>query len=711
MVKQISNYKVIYLHENGITIVAKPGRKGAKAGGTYELNGKEYYVAIDYQDLNRLIDNGFDMSKVITSKITTMNNLFSYSNFNQDISSWDTSRVKSMSEMFYQNEDFDQAIGYWNTKNVTAMISMFHGASAFDHPIGNWDTTRLNNITSMFEDAKSFNQPVENWVGFGTSIKGAIKSHNCMIVRNAFKGAESFNQPLKNWRLKTYNPYSLFEGATSFNGDISGWKLYESLTNLFKGAESFNKPLKSWDISEVYGMKSLFEGAKSFNQDISLWDMSKVYQCENMFYGASSFNQDIGKWDVSNVYTMQNMFREASTFNQDISGWDVSNVQKMTGLFQDATAFNQDISDWKLNPSLKKSNTIFKNAKAFNQEYNPYNKVEKPKTASYSNLLSAEDKKNISKIKKLITSRDFEKIDLGVQLLISLNNISLFETFLNGVKLDKEAYDWEKLKRNKIFSSSQPAQPYLDYALIEIIANTPQSSDIDKSMLLKNISYLSTRMFRNTIARRSGWDPLFPRFYSFSKFSNLQTLKIIFSDFSFNDVNIENYFPKSLKKLEVLNVHGSLKWMEHLNGIKTLVFDDQKSHNNYSKEIKEITDTDSFKYLKNLENLEFTSESFENLDFLTACKKLKKISLTIAGGDWNNDVKLQNIDFLIKLDRLDLFELTFREKKYEGCVYFDTSNLKILKRCHSLKKITINGLSVETSNKTLLETMFLTKWK
>jgi hypothetical protein len=71
MVKQISNYKVIYLHENGITIVAKPGRKGAKAGGTYELNGKEYYVAIDYQDLNRLIDNGFDMSKVITSKITT----------------------------------------------------------------------------------------------------------------------------------------------------------------------------------------------------------------------------------------------------------------------------------------------------------------------------------------------------------------------------------------------------------------------------------------------------------------------------------------------------------------------------------------------------------------------------------------------------------------------------------------------------------------
>ena len=708
---KVSDNKVIYLHENGITIVAKPGAKGAKAGETYELNGNKYYVAINKQDLKRLVDEDADMSKVVTSKVTTMNNLFSYSNFNQDISSWDTSKVKSMSEIFYRNEDFNQAIGHWNTKNVTAMISMFHGASSFNHPIGNWDTIRLNNITSMFEDAKSFNQPIENWVGFGTSIKGTIKSYNCMIIRNAFKGAESFNQSLKNWKIKTYNPYNLFENAKSFNGDLSGWKLYESLTNLFKGAESFNQPLNTWDVSDVIGMQSLFKGAKSFNRDLSKWDMSNVYQCESMFYGASSFNQDIGKWDVSNVYTMQNMFREASSFNQDISGWDVSNVKKMTGLFQDATTFNQDISNWKLNPSLKKSNTIFKNAKAFKQEYNPYNKLEKHKTVSYSNLLSAEDKKNISKIRKLITSRDFEKIDLGIQLLISLNNISLFETFLNGVKFGNEEDDWEKLNRNKMFSGSQPAQPYLDYALIEIIANTPQSSDIDKSILLKNIYYLSTRMFKNTIAWRSGYDPLFPRFYSFSKFSNLQTLKIIFSDFSFNDVNIENYFPKSLKNLEVLNVHGSLKWMEHLNGIKTLVFDDQKSYNNYSKEIKEITYINSFKYLKNLESLDFTSESFENLDFLTTCKKLKKISLTIGGGHYYNQVKLKNIDFLVKLENLEFLELTFNEKKHDGYVYFDTSNLKVLKDCHSLKKITINGLSVETKNKPLLNKMFLTKWQ
>ena len=51
------------------------------------------------------------------------------------------------------------------------------------------------------------------------------------------------------------------------------------------------------------------------------------------------------------------------------------------------------------------------------------------------------------------------------------------------------------------------------------------------------------------------------------------------------------------------------------------------------------------------------------------------------------------------------------KKIYDEYVYFDTSNLKILKSCHSLKKITINGLSVETNNKPLLDKIFLTKWQ
>ncbi|MDA9025483.1 hypothetical protein N9H81_00270, partial [bacterium] len=150
-------------------------------------------------------------------------------------------------------------------------------------------------------------------------------------------------------------------------------------------------------------------------------------------------------------------------------------------------------------------------------------------------------------------------------------------------------------------------------------------------------------------------------------------------------------------------VQGSLEWMKCLEKLKSLSFS--------SRGRLAVKHLESFNYLKNLENLEFTTLSYENLDFLTACHKLKKISLKIGGGDYYNKVKLKNIDFLVKLENLEFLELTFNEKKYDHYVYFDTSNLKVLKDCHSLKKITINGLSVETNNKPLLDKIFLTKWQ
>ena len=47
--------------------------------------------------------------------------------FNQDISSWDVSKVTNMSAMFYGCKSFNQDISSWDVSKVTNMSNMFSG--------------------------------------------------------------------------------------------------------------------------------------------------------------------------------------------------------------------------------------------------------------------------------------------------------------------------------------------------------------------------------------------------------------------------------------------------------------------------------------------------------------------------------------------------------------------------------------------------------
>jgi Mycoplasma protein of unknown function, DUF285 len=48
--------------------------------------------------------------------------------FNQSLSSWTTTHVTDMSEMFRQAYRFDQNLGAWNISNVTDMTDMLESA-------------------------------------------------------------------------------------------------------------------------------------------------------------------------------------------------------------------------------------------------------------------------------------------------------------------------------------------------------------------------------------------------------------------------------------------------------------------------------------------------------------------------------------------------------------------------------------------------------
>ena len=262
----------IYLDENGVTVKALEWSEVGQTG----IIGGEVYTIVNESMLRIMVANGEDVTRVCTSKVTNMSQLFfqKYS-FNQDINSWDVSNVTSMYQMFSGDlmsgiqHSFNRDISAWDVSKVTSMKWMFH-ASSFNQNINSWDVSRVTDMEGMF-------------------------------------------------------------GFSSFNQDISSWDVHNvtTMSGMFVWT-SFNQPLNSWDVSSVTDMSEMFFICP-FNQPIGNWDVGNVIDMSNMFMGSwglgapNPFNQDISSWNVSNVVDMSEMFKECQ-INQDLSSWNVDNV-------------------------------------------------------------------------------------------------------------------------------------------------------------------------------------------------------------------------------------------------------------------------------------------------------------------------------------------------------------------------------------------------
>src|SRR5574344_3000958 len=96
----------------------------------------------------------YDLSKLDVSEITDMSSIFRQSNFNGNISNWNTSNVTDMEWMFFNAKSFNQYIGKWDTSKVTSMEGMFDYAESFNQAI-NFDTSNVVKMSYMFCNARS----------------------------------------------------------------------------------------------------------------------------------------------------------------------------------------------------------------------------------------------------------------------------------------------------------------------------------------------------------------------------------------------------------------------------------------------------------------------------------------------------------------------------------------------------------------------------
>jgi uncharacterized repeat protein (TIGR02543 family) len=315
---------VFKILENGVTCVCEgvnPGNKG-------KINGIEY-EAVDNDLLRKRRNEGADLTKLCTSLVTDMKELFGNKNFNQEIGNWDVSNVTTMESMFF-GSSFNKPIKYWDVRNVTNMVFMFK-ESLFNQPIGDWNVSKVTNMEEMFKDSP-FNQPIGDW-----------NVSNLTNMTNMFQSTP-FNQPIGKWDVSKVKYMSHTFDSSKFNQSIEDWNVsnVESIRYMF-ALSPFNQPIGKWNVSKVKDMQGTFYSSP-FNHPIGDWDVSNVTNMFHMFFVTPNFNQPLENWNVSKVTDMFGMF-SASIFNQPIGKWNVSNVSEMSYMFQ-GSKFNQTIEEW-----------------------------------------------------------------------------------------------------------------------------------------------------------------------------------------------------------------------------------------------------------------------------------------------------------------------------------------------------------------------------
>lgn len=96
--------------------------------------------------------NCVNLIEVPKSLPATTNISFMFSgctNFNSDISLWNTSGIITMSNTFAGCSNFNQSLSSWNVSQVTNMSYMFFDTDSFSSNLGSWNLSGLNLSLSL----------------------------------------------------------------------------------------------------------------------------------------------------------------------------------------------------------------------------------------------------------------------------------------------------------------------------------------------------------------------------------------------------------------------------------------------------------------------------------------------------------------------------------------------------------------------------------
>ena len=268
-----------------------------------------------------------------TSETTSMEGMFygCVVKNNMNLSAHNTSKVKNMSNMFYNAQIPSVSLSGLDCSEVTDMEAMFMNASISQIDLTGLRTSKLTSMGSMFEgcqikdnlDLSGFNTEkvtsmsslFKNCTATGICLT-SFKTSNVTDMSSMFEGCSK----LTSLDLTTFNTENVQNNCSMFKDCSSLTSLTfgnfsvgfsTDLSAMFQGCSALTSvDLSKFNTANVIDMQYMFDGCKSLaSLDVSMFDTGNVLNMCNMFSGCSSLTElDLMNFSTSNVQTMDNMF-------------------------------------------------------------------------------------------------------------------------------------------------------------------------------------------------------------------------------------------------------------------------------------------------------------------------------------------------------------------------------------------------------------------